>query len=68
MSWKPEVCVEGNWARNGLVFATEKEARDSAYDLMLRWTLVEDYRAVEVTDLVNSSYHDGELKEISING
>lgn len=56
MSWKPEVLVEGKWSRNGLVFATEQEANDSAYDLMMRWMAVNDHRAVEVDEPVNYSY------------
>jgi hypothetical protein len=47
MSWKPEVMVEGKWAKNDLVFATEKEAKDNAMDLMFRWTKVQKCRAVE---------------------
>ena len=53
MSWKPEVLVNGKWSRNGLVFATKEEAERSAHDLMNRWTLVEDCRAVEVDEIVN---------------
>ena len=53
MAWKPEVKVAGNggkWSQNGLVFATEREAYASAAALMNRWMLVEDCRAVEVSD------------------
>lgn len=48
MAWKPEVQVQGKWCRNALVFATEQEARDSAFDLMFRWMSVQESRAVEV--------------------
>lgn len=58
MSWKPEVFVEGKWSRNGLVFATEAEAAQSARDLMWRWMNVQDHRAVEVDEPVN--YRMGE--------
>jgi hypothetical protein len=65
MSWKPEVMVDaGKWSQNGLVFATEAEARDSANDLMMRWFAVKDCRAVESTDAVNYTYHNHELKAI----
>jgi hypothetical protein len=50
MSWKPEVQVYGEepFYQNGVTFETEQEALDSARDLASRWTLVRDYRAVEV--------------------
>jgi hypothetical protein len=55
MSWKPEVYVQGEWCSNGLRFATEDEAEDNAYNLMMCWTLVEDFRAARSSDPVN--YH-----------
>ena len=61
MSWKPEVLVDGNWSRNGLVFATQKEAEDNARDLMWRWWSVKDSRAVEVDEPVKNTNHDGQL-------
>lgn len=61
MSWKPEVLVQGKWSRNGLVFETEAEARDNARDLMMRWFLVDDSRAVEVDETVNYRYIGGGL-------
>jgi hypothetical protein len=64
MSWKPEVFVEGKWSRNGLVFATEQEAKDSARDLMMRWFAVEDSRAVEVDEPVRHTYVDGQLGHV----
>lgn len=53
MNWKPEVLVNAQWSRNALVFATREEAEASARDLMGRWLLVEDWRAVETEDPVN---------------
>jgi hypothetical protein len=63
MSWKPEIqgANETSWTRNGLVFATEKEASDWGFDLLLRWTGATDHRAVEVDEPVNYSYHGGQL-------
>jgi hypothetical protein len=61
MAWKPEVEVSGEpdkWHRNGLTFATEKEAVDNARDLMSRWMLVVAYRAVEVDEPVNYRWTD----------
>jgi hypothetical protein len=55
MSFKPEVIADssGNWYDNALRFATLAEAEASARDLMSRWMLVRDCRAVESTDPVN---------------
>jgi hypothetical protein len=56
MSFKPEVFVENKWSQNGLAFATEQEALDSAKDLMWRWFAVSDARAVPSDEPVNYSY------------
>lgn len=48
MAWKPEVKVQGDWSSNALVFASRDEASNYAADLWSRWTLCDDYRAVEV--------------------
>ena len=53
MAWKPEVMVDGKWARNGLVFATKEEAEANARDLLMRWFVPTDSRAVESDDPVN---------------
>jgi hypothetical protein len=58
-SWKPEVLVEGKWATNGLRFATEVEAYESAVQTQMRWWMVEDVRAAESTDPVNYRFVDG---------
>jgi hypothetical protein len=50
MSFKPEVEVEGKWARNGLVFSTREEAEANAANLYSRWTLTTGHRAVEVDE------------------
>ena len=66
MAWKPEVQTvnDPKWYRNGLVFATEAEAIHSAFSLMMRWSAVEDYRAVEVDEPVNYTYHDHTLAPV----
>jgi hypothetical protein len=61
VGWKPEVLVQGTWSRNGLVFATEEEAKQNAFDLSMRWTLCMDSRAVEVDEAPNYKYVDGQL-------
>jgi hypothetical protein len=66
MGWKPEVFVENKWSRNGLVFASEQEAKDNAKDLMFRWMNVTDSRAVEVVgEPANYSYADHQLVAIA---
>ena len=62
MSWKPEVFVEGKWSQNGLVFETEKEAADNARDLMGRWIMVCDSRAVLSDETPNYRWRDGKLE------
>ena len=61
MSWRPEGIADrsGEWCANGLRFATEQEATDSARDLMSRWTLVREIRATESEDPVNCERVDG---------
>jgi hypothetical protein len=64
MSWKPEVKVQGEWHRNGLLFETEIEAMDNAHHLCLRWTHVTGYRAVKVREPVNYYWRDGRLTHV----
>lgn len=60
-SWKPEVFVDNEWTQNNCAFATKEEAEASAFDLMSRWMLVQDYRAVESDQPVNWQIVDGVL-------
>jgi len=55
MSYKPEVKTgnDSKWYDNNLAFATREEAEYSARDLMNRWLLVVDCRAVESEQPVN---------------
>ena len=55
MSWKPEVRTgkDPKWYDNSLCFASKEEAEASARELMSRWLLVTECRAVESTDPVN---------------
>lgn len=59
MSYRPMVYVHGEWAGNGLRFATKEEAETSAYLLANRWTLVDDWRADESDDPVNYVWEGG---------
>ena len=61
MSYRPMVFVHGEWAGNGLRFATREEAERSAADLAARWLLVEDFRVDESSDPVNYAIVDGRL-------
>ena len=61
MSYRPMVYVQGEWAGNGLRFATHEEANESACSLMYRWMLVENCRVDESDDPVNYALVDGRL-------
>lgn len=61
MSYRPMVYVHREWAGNGLRFATQEEAEQSASDLAARWFLVEDFRVEESEDPVNYAIVDGRL-------
>jgi hypothetical protein len=63
MSYRPMVYVQGEWAGNGLRFATSDEALASAQNLMARWFLVDDVRVDASDDEVNYAW-DGGLKEV----
>jgi hypothetical protein len=63
----PEVQTAGDgdrWSTNSLVFATEKEAEDYVFDLMMRWTAVRETRVVEVDQPVNSIWKDGKRERV----
>lgn len=66
MSYRPMVYVQGEWAGNGLRFATEEEARANARDLMRRWFLVDDVRVDESTDEVNYAWTDQGLQKLEV--
>jgi hypothetical protein len=63
MSYRPMVYVQGEWAGNGLRFATSDEALASAQNLMARWFLVDDVRVDMSDDEVNYAWENG-LKEV----
>lgn len=64
-SWVPEVLVEGKWSGNGLRFATKDEAELWGRDLLSRWFVPTDSRAVESEDPVNYEIVDNVLKAVS---
>lgn len=63
-SWAPEVFVDGNWSRNGLRFATQKETEDNARHLFIRWTAYTNSRATEADEPANYRYTSGKLEAI----
>jgi len=62
MSWKPQVKVNGEWNGNGLVFATQEEAKSRAANLFSRWTLCTGHRAIESDEPVKNRLQNGELE------
>ena len=66
MSFKPEVSTDGGrtFHQNALAFATREEAETSARDLMSRWMLVTDWRAVESDQPVNYTLKGGALEAV----
>lgn len=66
-SFTGEVIADGSgqWAGNGLRFATEQEARESVADLMRRWWLVTDTRIVQSADPPNYRWDNGGLVPIA---
>lgn len=53
MGWKAEVLVQGSWSQNAEVWPDEQSALKAGHDLMGRWMLVQDHRAVEVDEEPN---------------
>ena len=68
MSFKPEVSTDGGrtFHQNALAFATREEAETSARDLMSRWMLVTDWRAVESDQPVNYTLKGGSLEAVEV--
>ena len=44
----------GEWAGNGMRYATKERAEEAARDLMSRWFLVREWRVVESDDEPNT--------------
>ena len=68
-SWRPEVQTErgGEFATNGLRFATEDEARQWAYGLSMRWTGMLDFRVTQSEDEPNYvMLPTGNIKRIGV--
>lgn len=65
-SWGVQVQADasGEWVGNGLRFATETEAQDYGTDLALRWTAVKAIRIVEILNVANYAWIDGQALPI----
>ena len=61
MSYKAEVIADnsGEWASNGLRFATKEEAAEYLSDLAWRWTSVRETRVAESDEPVNTRRENG---------
>ena len=59
MSYKMEVEVDGNWSSNACVYATREEAEAAGRELLSRWFVPTDSRAVESTETVNYKFEGG---------
>ena len=58
MSFKSEVLVSGKWENNACRYATEDEAIDAGRELLSRWYVPTDSRAVPSEDEVNYEFKD----------
>jgi hypothetical protein len=57
MSWQAEMqAVAGDWATNGMYFATEQEARDYGKELLSRWFGAKDTRPIQSNEPVNYTF------------
>ena len=63
MAWRAEVIADasGKWCGNGLVFETEREAKQYVADLSMRWIMVRDTRVCETDAPVNYKIEDNKL-------
>lgn len=64
MSWKMEVLVQGKWSSNACVYETQDEAKAAGAELLSRWMVPEDYRAVESSEPVNYKFENGKPQSI----
>ena len=65
-SWKMEVCVSGSWSSNACVYATKEEAELAGKELLSRWYVPSDSRAVESTDAVNYRFDVDKFRPVRI--
>jgi len=63
-NWKMEVLTD-SWAGNACVYATEQEAIDAGKELLSRWYVPSDSRAVTTADPVNYQFTNGRSSPIT---
>ena len=66
ISWKTEVCVDGEWATNALRFATQDEAEKAGRELLSRWWVPTDSRAAVSSDPVNYRFDNESYRPVPI--
>lgn len=64
INWKMEVKTGGKWSTNSCTYSTEQEALNAGKELLSRWTVPSDYRAVETNDPVNYEFNNGRSNPI----
>lgn len=67
MSYKTEVLVGREWGSNALRFATKDEAERAGVELLSRWLVPSESRAVESTDPVNYKFPKGDARPTPTN-
>lgn len=65
-SWKTEVFVDGSWSSNALRFATKDEAVAYGIELLSRWWVPSDKRAVESDEPVNYKFDNVANKAVAL--
>lgn len=58
MSWKMEFFADNEWVGNGIRYATEQEAIDAGTELLSRWFVPSDSRAVGSDEPVNYKFEN----------
>jgi hypothetical protein len=65
-TYKMEVLVDGKWASNACVYATEEEAKSAGHELLGRWFVPTDSRAIESNDPVNYIFDQETYRSVSL--
>ena len=61
--WITEVCCQGTWSRNAIVWPDKHSAKQAGADLLSRWMVPTDYRAVQVDEEPNRPTWDEYVAE-----
>lgn len=63
MGWRQEVLVEGKWSRDGVVWPDEDSAMKAGSNLLMRWFVPTDHRAVETDEEPNRPTWDEHVSD-----